>query len=174
MIWRENQFFSFFSEARYGRISVEIYYVIVRSAYNHSPNASRIQDWRVKMQTLSPVWRGFFSLSYTFSIFLASCFWLGEWKYWTTRQFGECFKKTNSHPCHCAHCLQSSRRPDGAGYLWENIMSTRQSCGVRFKVRVRGTPVLGTRLCRLLGVLGIGPKHNQANHNVKDVNRLLN
>jgi hypothetical protein len=52
--------FLFFSEARYDRIFVEIYYVIVMSADNHSPNASRIQDWRVKMQTLSPVWRGFF------------------------------------------------------------------------------------------------------------------
>jgi hypothetical protein len=27
---------------------------------NHSPNASRIQDWRVKIQAHSPVWGGFF------------------------------------------------------------------------------------------------------------------
>jgi hypothetical protein len=36
----------------------------------NSPNASRIQDWRVKIQTHSPVWRVFFPpLTYTFYIF---------------------------------------------------------------------------------------------------------
>jgi hypothetical protein len=41
----------------------------IRGAVNHSPNASRIQDWQVKMQTHSPVWGVFFPLSYPFYIF---------------------------------------------------------------------------------------------------------
>jgi hypothetical protein len=36
---------------------------------NHSPNASRIQDWRVKIQTHSPIWRGIFPLSLSYYIF---------------------------------------------------------------------------------------------------------
>jgi hypothetical protein len=40
----------------------------------NSPNASRIQVWRVKMQNHSPGWRGFFPFGLTLSIFLASCF----------------------------------------------------------------------------------------------------
>jgi hypothetical protein len=40
-----------------------------RGAHNHSPNASRIQDWRVKIQTHSTVWQVFFSFSTYLSIF---------------------------------------------------------------------------------------------------------
>jgi hypothetical protein len=35
---------------------------------------SEIQDWQVKIQTLSPVWQAVFSLSLTLTIYLASCF----------------------------------------------------------------------------------------------------
>jgi hypothetical protein len=62
----------------------------------NSPNASRIQDWRVKIQTHSPVWRGFVFPSHW--PFLHVYVWpvgfcLGECKCWSTRQFGECLEK---------------------------------------------------------------------------------
>jgi hypothetical protein len=41
---------------------------------NNSPNASRIQDWQVKMQTHSPVWREFFPLLLTLSFFFGQLF----------------------------------------------------------------------------------------------------
>jgi hypothetical protein len=57
-----------------------------------SPNASGIQDWRVNIQTHSPVWRRFFFPSHWLFLYLwPVIFWLGEWKYWTTRQSGEGF-----------------------------------------------------------------------------------
>jgi hypothetical protein len=59
------------------------------SALANSPNASRIQVWRVKIQTHSPAWQGFFPLSLTISV----VFWLDEWNFLTTRQFGECLEK---------------------------------------------------------------------------------
>jgi hypothetical protein len=47
---------------------------IVKGADKHSPNASRIQDWRVKVQTHSPVWQAFFPLSLTIFLYSTCCF----------------------------------------------------------------------------------------------------
>jgi hypothetical protein len=61
-------------------------------SFINSPNASWIQDWRVKLEILLP-------LTSTCSIFLASCFLTyGEWIYWTTCQFGECLEKLIHNP----------------------------------------------------------------------------
>jgi hypothetical protein len=78
-------------------LEVEICALKYRGAYNHSPTPSRIQDWRVKIQTKSTVWltRGF-HWPFLYFLPIVSCF--GEWKYWSTRQFGECLEKTYPHP----------------------------------------------------------------------------
>jgi hypothetical protein len=52
--------------------------VIYRGADNHSPNASRNQDWRVKIQTHLPLWRGFFPSYWPFLYFWPVVFCLGE------------------------------------------------------------------------------------------------
>jgi hypothetical protein len=36
----------------------------------NSPNASRIQDWQVKIQTHSPVWRFFFPLLVSYTVYI--------------------------------------------------------------------------------------------------------
>jgi hypothetical protein len=57
---------------------------MARGADNHLPNESRIQDWRVKMETHSP-FHGLYVFGQLFSD-LAS-------KNTELRQFGECLEK---------------------------------------------------------------------------------
>jgi hypothetical protein len=82
--------------------------VCARGVDSHLPNASRIWDWQVKIQTHSPVWQ-IFSLSLLpFVYFWPGVFWLGEWKSWTTGQFGECFEKLIHTPACALHDVVSA------------------------------------------------------------------
>jgi hypothetical protein len=48
------------------------------------------------MQTHSPVWRVVFPSHWPLLYFWPVDFWLGEWKYWTTRLFGGCLENVST------------------------------------------------------------------------------
>jgi hypothetical protein len=68
-----NQMLLHYQEKKQSILTVAIQH-LHRGEDNHSPNVSKIQDWRVKIQTHLPAWRGFLPLSLTISISWASCF----------------------------------------------------------------------------------------------------
>jgi hypothetical protein len=94
---------------RWSKYASKIILCVIRGADNHSltPNASKIQDWKIKIKAHSPVWRGIiFSSHWLLMYFWPAVFYLGEWKYSLLPPFGHCSHRNLVFLSHCHRWLE--------------------------------------------------------------------
>jgi hypothetical protein len=70
----------------------EKYWLLTMGADNHLLNASRIHAYKQKYKHTRQPDHVCFPSNWPF-VHFGPVFWLGEWKFWTTCQFGECPEK---------------------------------------------------------------------------------